>query len=163
VKRSRGMDRIAETFALRDSVLDHIGRVPQAAEKIFEAVRSEWGGDLCERRLYRALLWLISRAKVLRVGREGIRTYHFCLYALAPGGGCESEIDRISRERLILVEERCCYGCWRHVALVRVKRVQLRYCRECWYEQRRRNRLLVAQRLREAQMPVQPSQEAVAP
>jgi len=95
----------AETFAIRDSLLALAGRHPIPAAVLFERLRDEWG-TLCERRLWRAINWLVAHGKLQRVGDR----YHSEGYVRVPDAAmAPGEADR--RERLELNEERRCYDC----------------------------------------------------
>jgi hypothetical protein len=60
----------AETDAVRASVLQQIGRRPRRAAEIFVAVRDDYG-SVGERRLWRAIEWLVANGKAARVGPSG--------------------------------------------------------------------------------------------
>jgi hypothetical protein len=73
--------RRADTNLLRELVLEHIGRVPTPAARLFARVREDFGtvdGEpVCERRLWRVLRWQLERG-VIRVieprhGRGAVR------------------------------------------------------------------------------------------
>jgi len=61
--------RYEKAATLREIMLRHIGSQPQRALQIFEAVRVVWGPCL-DRRLWRALRWLVDTGKVRRHGQR---------------------------------------------------------------------------------------------
>jgi len=58
------------TPILRQVLLEQVGHRERTAAQIFAAFGAEWG-TCCERRLWRALAWLIEQGKVLRLGTRG--------------------------------------------------------------------------------------------
>lgn len=97
----------AETYGLRDTMLEMIGRAPRAPRVIFDRVRGEWG-SVDTRRLWRALRWLLSRGKIVRVGtymRDDVG------YARSRHGGAETDQDRLARLRIDLKADGRCYVC----------------------------------------------------
>ena len=68
--------RRAETAMLRELLLEHVGRVPAAAARLFARVREDFG-TVGERRLWRVLRLHVERGAVRaiepRYGRDGTR------------------------------------------------------------------------------------------
>ncbi len=59
---------MSETAALRETMLEVTpSRDVVRASRLFELLRDQWG-SVCERRLWRALAWLVARGRLVRVG-----------------------------------------------------------------------------------------------
>lgn len=65
---SRGWN-IDDTRAMREVLLDRIGRFPRPAVELFTAVRDDFG-EVGLRRMWRALERLLKSGEVVRVGRK---------------------------------------------------------------------------------------------
>lgn len=120
----------SEIYAIRDAPLAATGRYPRPALELFASVTGEWG-SICERRLWRALDWLVSLGKVRRVGDR----YHSQGYVRVPDA--QPTQDELAARRLLeLAEDRKCLDCegpkrsrkdppW-------FKRFCSRYCYRCY-------------------------------
>lgn len=59
---------IGDTSMLSEIMVESAGRIPVTPRALFERVRGEYGDDVCERRLWRALKWNVDRGELIRVG-----------------------------------------------------------------------------------------------
>lgn len=126
--RRRPKLTIGETFAFRDVLLEQVHATrPRLPSELSVRLQHEWG-SFTQRSLYRALLWLVSRGKIERVGVrmacvDGgyVRTAH---------GGAETAEDLEARRRIDLAGEHRCYRCARKIR--RRKPYHGRYCRVCY-------------------------------
>lgn len=67
----------AQTNDIRDLLLRSASRYEaRSAVALFRAVQDDWG-HICERRLWRAIGWLIERGKLQRTGTRGSDGYGY--------------------------------------------------------------------------------------
>lgn len=62
--------RYSETHAIREALVAATGRYPRSAMTLFAAVTDEWG-PIGERRLWRAIKWLVDAGRLRVVGEHG--------------------------------------------------------------------------------------------
>lgn len=59
---------LGDTRTVRELIAEVAGRIPVPPRVLFDRVRDEFGDDVGERRLWRALRWNVARGALIQVG-----------------------------------------------------------------------------------------------
>lgn len=120
---------IGETFAFRDLLLEHVHRSrPRLPAELLARVRNDWG-SCTDRAFYRALAWLVSRGKVVRIGGRMVSGGG---YVRSVDGGAETEDELRARHCIELAAAHRCFRCEAKIAGKR--KTYRRYCLPCHRE-----------------------------
>lgn len=69
-RKRKAHPSLGDTMMLREMLAEVAGRVPVPPRVLFDRLRGEYGDDVCERRLWRALKWNVDRGELIQVGNQ---------------------------------------------------------------------------------------------
>ena len=144
--------RSMETWGIRDAIRDSLStRTPRTGPDLFDLVTDEWG-HVDERRLWRALGWLVHRGIAVRVNRPRV-TSAYVERGYVRGTGIEYPCDVAARKIDAEIASGRCTAC-KEDRGIRPRWMRSALCWDCYRaeqnEQRQTQRIVAGLCVREA-------------